>query len=431
MVNLNTVFIITILFFSVSSAFAQVSWVGEYSLGESTNKTVTEPEIYVPIRIRITEVDGKLKAHLFGQADKISIDIYANAVEADNKLNVIFQELGKYHNWRKFNKNDLLVSLEQKGADQENEIHTYWGEFSPITEDRIESGKPYFVKLAEKETEWIKIESDDKTLSLFFLKNFLASTKNKKLNSRIQMLGFGDGLRMSLNVLYKAYPVGFHKRRLALMGTQQGREYVIGDFRVLRLSKKDDRNYSESFYISSKKKTYVLAFWTDYSREADVATFVSGITLNGKPLFKNSKPAPETAQHLFVSTIEPSKEVIEALKRKRVKIERKITYLPYDETIVGDSSALFSRDLMSVDTDVIKPKVNFNPNGKKQRVIIKYQALANGQIGDMTVYSSSDKEFITSCVEGVKTIKFVPAEVDGEPVNSLSISTCGMLQSLN
>jgi len=47
--------------------------------------------------------------------------------------------------------------------------------------------------------------------------------------------------------------------------------------------------------------------------------------------------------------------------------------------------------------------------------------LANGQIGDIIVYSNSDKNFIKECINVARKIKFVPAKIGEKYVDATMV----------
>ena len=431
MIALTRTFVILILLLSPTLINAQTSWEGEYTLGELNDRVAQGPEIYVPVRIKITSENGKLTAHLFGKSGNIAIDIYADAVEAGNKINLVYRNLGNYHTWRKFDKKDLLVSLERTDSTSKNNILTYWGEFSPITEDRIESGKPYFKKISKEAAKWVKIETNDKRLSLLFLKDFLVNRyhltnleKNDRAPKAFQIFGFGEGLRMHFIFFEKKTPfksINFGNRSKVL----KFREFIFNDYQVAwrSLKRTEDQN-AEEFLFASKKNVFILSVWGDKLNRDAILTFVSGIRIDGKPFIRNPKSLPTIAEQFNISKLKSSSKVVEAHDRKPKKPSRKITYEPFQDRVYGDSSALFSHDPLIIQYGYFKGGY---PNGfdKGKKVLIKFQMLANGNIGDMTVYTSGNKKLARTCIKIVENIRFVPAMVRGKPVNSLQVHGCG------
>ena len=411
----------TLLFFTYSIN-AQNSWVGEYTLVESNDKQISGPEIYVPVRISITTEDGKLMAHLYGKSGNIAIDIYANVVEKGDKITLLYREVGNYHTWKKrFRNNDLLLSLERTDSAPPNNILTWWGEFSPITEDRVESGKPYFRKLSPKYDDWVRIETDDKKFSVLFPKDFLVHA-GKNPNRSLRAFGYKNGVEMFFSVGKKkaALPPLVKSSGQALFGN--ARRLKIGDWEVLWTNAKFRTKYNDSILLQDDNRTYVILVSADTPRKPSLRTFISGILIDGNPLVKNMPAPVKVKKRHLVSELRTSPEVKEALSRKRVKTKRKIIYKPLRTTVYGDSPDLFSRGAFKVRGWALG--LGWRATASK-RVLIQMELLANGQVGDMTVYYSGSQKNARRCADLHKTVKFVPAQVNGRPVNSVRVGMCG------
>ncbi len=418
-----TLVIANLLMFTHSINAQNSSWVGEYSLGESNDKQISGPEIYVPVRINIAEQDGNLTAHLYGKSSNIAIDIYANVVNEGNKINLFYKEVGRYHTWKKkFNKNDLLLSLERNNSTVPNNILTYWGEFSPITEDRVESGKPYFRKLIPKNDEWVRIETKDKKFSVLFPKNFLVHEVSKR-NEWLRAYGFKDGVDMQFSVVKRKLDL----RRLANPAAQalfgKTRLFKIGDLEVMWTNVKFGAKYRDAITLQDKNRSYTVSVSADTPQKPALRTFISGILINGKPLVKNMPVPFEVKKRHLISELRTSPEVKEGLNRKRVKIERKITYKPLGEfSVYGDSPNLFSRGSFPLVFQANGFRVYVN---RPEKVYIQMELRADGQVGDMTVYYSGNQKYARDCAKSFSTMKFVPAQVNGRPVNSVRVGVCG------
>lgn len=87
------------------------------------------------------------------------------------------------------------------------------------------------------------------------------------------------------------------------------------------------------------------------------------------------------------------------------------------------------RDKEAIDDETLPPNIverpfprirpAFDPVNSTKGLTAKLRIslLANGQVGDITVYSDQSKEFIKACVESAKKIKFVPAKRNGKNVD--------------
>ncbi len=415
-------FVLSALLIFTYSINAQDSWIGEYTLGELNDKQISGPEIYVPVRINITKQDGKLIAHLYGKSGNIAIDIYANVVNKGNKINLLYRKVGKYHTWRKkFKKTDLLLSLERTNSTVPNNILTYWGKFTPITEDKVESGKPYFRRLLP-ENEWVRIETDDKRLSLLFPKNFLVNTE-KFHTHWLSVYGFKGGVSMRLTPNSKIPMQVVAKGFTRVFGGEM-RRFKLGGFDLIwtTMYSKFEENHVNIFYLQNKKRAYNITVSADSPHKPALKTFISGILIDGKPLVKNIPLTFKVTEKHLISELQTSPEVLEALNQKYKKINRKVTYKRLGKSVFGDSLDWFSQGALIVGFPSGRLGVQVNSPAK---VFVQMELRADGQVGDMTVHYSGSKSYARGCANAYKKIKFIPAKVNGRPVNSVYVSGCG------
>lgn len=140
--------------------------------------------------------------------------------------------------------------------------------------------------------------------------------------------------------------------------------------------------------------------------------------LNGKPLFKQNTVYSFPEETVAIETLQTSPEVIEALNRKTEKSEGKIDY---------SSVIIKNAETEDVD-DNLRPAVvltkdmpsrgSFSDGGG--RVQLRVKLLANGQVGDVMVYSNAANTLVKNCIDAARKTKFIPAQLDGKPVDSFT-----------
>jgi len=121
---------------------AQTEWVGEYFYGEDGGETVGGSKIYIGHTIKVTDKDGKLKAHIYSQGFQTSRDLFADVEFEGSTMKLLFRKKGPDHVFRAYAAGDVLLALECK----DHQLLTTWAKFRPVLESNFTDGKVRFVR---------------------------------------------------------------------------------------------------------------------------------------------------------------------------------------------------------------------------------------------------------------------------------------------
>lgn len=273
------------------------------------------------------------------------------------------------------------------------------------------------ISLLAQETKWTRVESENQEVSASFPPNFLVNADTKESGQRYQIVGFQNGVKIEM-VIYKDGDARGRLGRMRPPNDAETKTFKSQGFpgRNVITNKK---RYVSSFYIASDDYFYFLNVSAPNSEKAEVTRFLYSIKLKGKPLVVKKDAVEPDDEIVSVTALKSSPEVIAALNRKTEKIKNKISYEleSQGEEEAPDESLRPAIVVARQRPNFPRPNFNGIPQNASYRIKIRAKLLANGQVGDMTVYSSAERSLINSCVEAVKKTKFVPAQKDGNPVD--------------
>ena len=407
---------------------AQTDWLGEYEFDEDGGKTAGGSKIYIAHTLHISSYPkNTYKLVLKSQGFQTSIDILAIGKPVGNKLNVYYTSKREDHSTGEYQKDDLLFTFEKKEIDGKTKILTYWEKFQPILEQNEKSGEIYFEKFNSSsktkvnDDKWIRITTKNKGLSLAFPADSLVNNEKTKTVTN-QIFGYKNGVAMSLKVWGKQFNKSTLKRSITI-GVKNRQDFKVGRYIISQTTTVPGaENYTQSYVIVSKNEYYTIAVTAKSADDQTVALFLKSMKLEGKPLFKQTSE-DFTERTISVEKMKTSTEIFDALNRKTSKMKRKITY---DIQIGGSEEINDSRNFSRPAIIVLQPRAKLSNIFKKGYtaldVSIRLELLASGQVGDITVVKAdSEKLAKTCCVNVVKDVKFVPAQIDGKNVDSTYI----------
>lgn len=282
---------------------------------------------------------------------------------------------------------------------------------------------------AQDAARWTTLESENKELSVAFPPNFLVDAETHDYNQRQRIVGFQNGVKMELVIYKESNP----KQRLGLMRNEKAEWLSMTNFTVKQFSGRNliyrKNRYVNSLYLASDDFYYSISISASSEQKPEVSRFLLSIKLNNKPLITTAANKTETgagaaaAESVSVTTLKTSPEVFEALNRKIEKTKGKIDYEL--ETNSAEKELPVQDDEIRPAIILVRERPNFrmslsgrNFEDQKSKVKIRTRLLANGQIGDMIVYSNADREIISSCIEAVRKSKFIPAGKNNQPIDS-------------
>jgi hypothetical protein len=187
-------------------------------------------------------------------------------------------------------------------------------------------------------------------------------------------------------------------------------------------SEEFEKDYFEHLYIASNDFNYFVSVRGKLKNKAELQRFLFSVILGGKPLFQQKEKSTFEEETVSLDTLKTSAEVSEAYGRKIEKKEIKISYETDSSQYEEINYEKFTR--LPIILESPYPTLNRRDVQIGNLIYIaklKVNFLAEGQIGDIIVYSNSKKDFMKACVEAARKIRFIPAQIDGKNVDATMI----------
>lgn len=183
---------------------------------------------------------------------------------------------------------------------------------------------------------------------------------------------------------------------------------------------------SASFQLASKNGLYRITARSRDGRNSDLERFLRSIRLGGKQLVNAEKSNESEAESVtMIESLPISEKVAEALKRstpKGLKYTRSSatnanTQTANDTDIAEEDSPKYSSNLVILR----KPRPGFvdayRTEGFSGTVKFRATFRADGTVGPVELLQSLNKALNERAFNALKGIKFIPAEIDGKPVD--------------
>lgn len=442
-----SILIIAIFTFSVA-ANAQSEWVGEYFFSEDGGETVGGTKIYIAHTLKITEKDGKLKAHIYSQGFQTSRDIYADVKVDSQKLMLTFSKAGESHNGVKYSPGDLLLELRQELLGKTKILLTKWGEFKSVTDRYSRPESVYFVKKKTKKDEpleWMEITTNNEELKISVPQNYSFSldemgydSKNYEYNSIRSITAFENGVSMWLESFeVKDAHKAFHYLPDFAVSSrnwnQRLDEYTLG---AISKRKKeitvDGDYYVKRYYFHTKDRIYCVGFGARDKKNPTIKKFLQTFEFNGESQFAFDETAVSAA----------SKKVIwEDIKETNISID----YAVNSETTsslnsIKTSLSIFQKASFKNTSSyyrnksiviLTKPLPGYTKLAREKNVtgsvllIVTFRT--NGLISGIKVKDGLDSGLTERAIEATKRIRFLPPERNGIPYNVRKTVSFGFL----
>jgi hypothetical protein len=278
---------------------------------------------------------------------------------------------------------------------------------------------PQEVKTGNK---WTRIETDNKEISVSFPPDYLVNNEPENSTKRCQIIGFYKGARMELSIRKS------HNSKQNLRNVFVDDEEILA-FELNGISGKNyvskDRRYSNVFFLASDNYFYYILVNTALDRTADVADFIYSIKIKGKPLIIPKIKYDELQNKLVsVLSLKTSPEVLEALNRKSDKTNIKITYQPESALPNSDDdSGKFERPAVILSRPNARPVAEDFGALRLATIGLRISLLANGQVGNVIVFSNAPRSLTRHTTALIRDIKFIPAKINGKYIDSEQVIT--------
>lgn len=271
------------------------------------------------------------------------------------------------------------------------------------------------VSQTSPEDKWTRIESPSKDLSISFPSGFMVDNED----GAYRIYGHKNGAAMLITMNMEKISKSEFKRGLSYWENRN--EFVFftsGDFIGVQIKRED--NTKEDFYMwlymASSKGIYTISINSKDIKNNVYHRFLYSLRLNDKPLFTQNSDFPPEERNVLISLLKTDEIVLKALRQENSR-QKKLEKAAKEEMEKEAKKTDYSRGMILLR----KPKPSYTDSARQRGVqgTVKLRAsfLANGQLGTIKLVSSLDRELDRTAFEAARKIKFIPAEVDGEPID--------------
>lgn len=283
---------------------------------------------------------------------------------------------------------------------------------------------------------WTRVETDNKEISVALPAGFLVDAEKTDTGRTHRIFAYVGATSIEAR---------FYKDRKARDRAKPGR--LGGDIDWFtaeglggkRMCSGPGEHVACSILLASDDFYYVFVVRSPSAKPEIATTFLSSIMAKGKFIYSGeSVKGDETIQ---LSQLLTSQTVREAMERKLDDKPLNVTRRPMSEaeTVVERAPSplirpaiilekpfprdLFQKVMLSEARGdnggkVVSTPAN-GPAGNLRGLRAQVTFLASGQIGDIIIYSDEKKDYVNSCLDSIKKIRFVPATDGGKPVDSV------------
>jgi hypothetical protein len=271
-----------------------------------------------------------------------------------------------------------------------------------------------------QETKWTRVEFEKNLFSVAFPSELVVDAEKVEGNKKLRIWSFGDGVQMTL-VVYVSdksnKPKEILKHTMEPNATESD-QTEMGDIYAKKFLFESNSNYSAHFYIATKKRLYYFTFSSNRSDNPKISRFLNSIKTNGKIIFPSDVSSLEETENLISETeLKSTPEVLAAINRipnnlKAIyEVDRKTKLM----SKIRKPTPLTRLPILLRTPDFKWDKL------KGKTILVRIQLLANGDTKEVTVYSDAADNEISIAVEAVRSIKFLPAQLNGKNVDSYHV----------
>lgn len=192
----------------------------------------------------------------------------------------------------------------------------------------------------------------------------------------------------------------------------------------VNISERPNR-FATTINASSARKVYFVAAYARIKDHPKIIRFLASLKFGGKALFTITDVESESAGKGTEIEDLKSSEIVREFMKKPVNKKAEIRFEsldpavpaafgPNDEPRESDPNETRSLIVLRV------PRPAYNPSGTSRingTVPVQVTMLATGQIGAIVADAKLDRGLAESAVDAARQIKFIPATVNGKPVD--------------
>lgn len=181
-------------------------------------------------------------------------------------------------------------------------------------------------------------------------------------------------------------------------------------------SEKEDSEYA-GYIIRFASDTGLSSIYiSDFNAENKIVQrFLESIRLRDKYLFTSTDAGIENEQVVNIASLNTDKSVLDAMRAEDSNQKNLIDSTDSKHKI--EDKQIYSKPLLVV----VQPRPSYTNYAREKAISgftkLRISFLANGRIGDIKLVESLNKGLDKAAFKAARKIKFLPAEIDGKPVD--------------
>jgi len=273
-------------------------------------------------------------------------------------------------------------------------------------------------KTPPTENKWTRIETVDKesSFSLSLPPDFLVDKEDKKY----RVFAYQQGVTM--RVEFDAVGDGKERlRQIRRFSPAKVSSFALGNFvGDVHEHERRAKGFSTQIYATSSKGFYTISIYSKDAQSPLLEKFLYSIRLDERPLYKREGQTQSNEEtKIAITGLTTSPVILEALKKEdasKIRLEQDLG--SKEKPGEAEAEVNYSRPLILLrqprPTSVRRERTMEDPRGT---VRLKILFLADGTIGGITVLNRPDNGYMKSAADAARRIKFLPAEIDGKPID--------------
>lgn len=265
---------------------------------------------------------------------------------------------------------------------------------------------------------WTRINAFDNDFSIALPNDFLVHAEKK--NFRFYYFLKGLAVNVELTKTKDAQLIFVRQYAAGQSRTTRKKSFIKNDFSIITLERDDEEQgfYTINLIIASEIGIYSVFAQAENKDDPLLKSIIDSVLLKDTLLNSRDDNSFQNRNVKIVKTddLESSPLVKEYLdkKSKNVRVAKAIRDVKNVQTLERN----FSRPLIILE----KPFPGKTPEAIRKRisgsVIFKIRFLATGEIESVEVIQELGAGLTNKAIKAAKKIKFIPAEINGKPVDS-------------
>jgi TonB family protein len=177
---------------------------------------------------------------------------------------------------------------------------------------------------------------------------------------------------------------------------------------------------SVNLQLASSKGLYSISASARDSDDLTYSRLLRSVLINGAPLYAGAIINAAETEKISIAALSTHEDVLRALRMPDSR-QRKLEKVPKGkkQNQEEDEKPIYSRSLAMLR----KPRPGYTDaarmSGVQGTVVLQVTFLSTGEVGTIALVESLDRGLNNSAFSAAKRMKFLPAEIDGKPVDSV------------